>query len=203
MRAAIYARVSTSHHNQDPQVQLFELRSFCAHRGFSIEHEIVDHGFSGGSAQRPGLRELMTLASSGKIDLVIVLKLDRLFRSLKHLITTLEEFDSLGIKFIALRDNVDWTTPSGRFFVQVLGSFAELERSILRERTMLGLENARRKGKILGRPRTVDAEEIRRLKSIGYSDKAIQFELKVSKGAVYRAINCLPKKVTKSDDNGE
>ncbi len=200
MRTAIYARVSTSHHSQDPQVQLYELREFCSKRGFSIDHEVIDHGFSGGTAQRPGFKELMALANSGKIDLVIVLKLDRLFRSLKHLITTLEEFDILGIKFIAVRDNVDWTTPSGRFFVQVLGSFAELERSILRERTILGLENAKRKGKRLGRPSTVNGDEIRRLKAKGLSDKVIQYEMKVSKGSIYRAVTGLPKKVVKKEE---
>lgn len=193
MRVAIYSRVSTSHHGQDPQIQQWELRRYCEARGFQIAHEIVDHGYGGATDQRPGLKELMSLARARKIDAVIVLKLDRLFRSLRHLVTTLEEFDALGIKFIAVKDNVDWTTPAGRFFVQILGSFAELERSILRERTVLGLENARRKGKTLGRPRIGKDDDIRQLKADGLTDREVQEKLKVSKGAIYRAIHSSPK----------
>jgi DNA invertase Pin-like site-specific DNA recombinase len=81
------------------------------------------------------------------VDAVVVVKLDRLFRSLKHLVNTLSEFEALQVKFIATCDQVDLTTPAGRMFVQVLGSLAEFERELIRERILLGLEHARSEGK--------------------------------------------------------
>lgn len=191
--AAIYARVSTQHHGQNPDVQLAELRRFCQARGWSIGHEIVDHGYSGGTAARPGLRRLETLVRSRKVDAVVVVKLDRLFRSLRHLVATLDEYQALGITFVAVMDSIDYSTPSGRFFTQVLGSLAELERSILRERTMMGLDYARASGKRLGRPRSHDPEEIRRLRALGLTYAAIQERLGLSKGTVCRALAGTPK----------
>ena len=193
VRALIYARVSTSHHNQNPEIQIYELRRYCEARHFDIVHEIVDHGHSGGTDNRPGLRVLFELARSHQVNTIIVTKLDRLFRSLKHLVITLEEFERLGIQFVAVKDNVDWTTPAGRFFVQVLGSLAELEKSILRERTISGLEHARRSGKRLGRPRANRESEIVRLKGEGLSDRQIRARLNVSKGSIYRALRAAPK----------
>lgn len=188
IRTAIYARVSTRHHDQKPEVQVEELRRYCEARGFTIVEELVDHGFSGSTDVRPGLKRLFELVRGRKIDVVIVLKMDRLFRSLRHLVTSLEEFKALGVDFIAVKDQVDYTTPAGRLFVQVLGALAEFEKSLLVERTMLGLEHAKRKGIKLGRPRGNRESEIRDLRSRGLSQMEIANQLKVSKGAVYRAL---------------
>src|SRR5689334_13106161 len=142
VRVAIYARVSTSHHDQKPEIQIEELRRYCQARGWQIDHELVDK-IKGSTDERPGLKRLLALARSREIDAVLVTKLDRLFRSLKHLVTTLEEFQALGVLFVATKDNVDYSTPSGRLFVQVLASLAEFEKALLRERTMMGLEHAK------------------------------------------------------------
>lgn len=187
VRTAIYARVSTRHHDQNPQVQIEELRSFCAARGFEITEELVDHGFSGSNDDRPALKRLLNLVRSREVDAVVVLKMDRLFRSLKHLITSLEEFQALGVAFIAVKDSVDYTTPTGRLFVQVLGSLAEFERSLLIERTLLGLAHARRKGVQLGRPRTSDPIEIRRLRAQGMSYREIRRETGASMSSITEA----------------
>ncbi|MBX2987867.1 MAG: recombinase family protein [Bdellovibrionaceae bacterium] len=189
----IYARVSTSHHDQNPEVQLSTLRRFCRSREWKIEYEIVDHGYTGGNDKRPGLKRLMELARCREIDAIVVLKMDRLFRSLKHLVTALDDFSALGIEFVAVTDNIDYTTPSGRLFVQVLGSLAEFEKSLVRERTLLGLQHAKAKGKKLGRPRTVNDDIILLLYQEGLSQREIQKRTGVSKGTIWRALKACPK----------
>jgi DNA invertase Pin-like site-specific DNA recombinase len=98
------------------------------------------------------------------------------------------EFEALGVKFIATRDQVDLTTPAGRMFVQILGSLAEFERELIRERILLGLDHARREGKTLGRPKQRDDHSILKLHKMGLSYAQIQLKLGVSKGAVCRAV---------------
>src|SRR5271166_5439709 len=97
LKALAYTRVST--HDQNPEIQITELRSYCISREWTIAEEIVDHGFSGGSDQRPGLKQLMAMVRSRKVDIVVVTKLDRMARSLRHLVSLLDEFSSLGVKF--------------------------------------------------------------------------------------------------------
>lgn len=189
MKIVTYSRVSTSHHDQKPEVQVNELRRYCSAREWQITEEIIDHGYSGGSDKRPGLIKLLALVKSRQVDAVVVVKLDRLFRSLRHLVTTLEEFNALGVTFVATKDNVDYSTPSGRFFVQVLGSLGEFEKSLLRERTVMGLEYARSQGKVLGRPKLRDDGVIQALKASGLSYSQIQHKLGVSRAAVYRALH--------------
>lgn len=188
MRVATYSRVSTSHHGQNPDVQVHELRRYCEARSWTVTHEIVDHGYSGGTDVRPGLKELFALVRSREVDVVVVVKLDRLFRSLKHLIVTLEEFQALGLLFVATKDNVDYSTPAGRLFVQVLASLAEFEKGLLRERTVMGLMHARAQGKRLGRPRLNKELEIQRLKARGLSYRQIESELNISRGSIQRAL---------------
>lgn len=174
MKTLIYARVSTSHHDQRPELQINELRRWCKGNGYEITMEVIDHGFSGASDNRPGLKKLLNAVRTKEVDAVVVLKLDRLFRSLKHLVTTLEEFEKLKIHFVAVKDNVDYSTPSGKFFVQILGSLGEFERSLLRERTVMGLDHARSLGKILGRPRIHDQLKLFTLHKEGKSYREIQ-----------------------------
>ena len=187
MNVATYSRVSTNKREQKPEVQVGELRRYCKARGFKITHEIMDRA-SGGGEDRPGLKRLLALVRAREVDAVVVLKMDRLFRSLKHLVVTLDEFEALGVKFIATRDQVDLTTPGGRFFMQILGSLAEFERGLIRERVLLGLDYARASGKRLGRPKQNDDQAVRKLRSQGLSYQQIQRSLGVSKGAVCHAL---------------
>jgi len=193
MNVATYARVSTTKREQKPEVQVQELKRYCKARGFKILHEITDRA-RGGTDDRPGLKELLRLVRAREVDAVVVVKLDRLFRSLKHLVNTLSEFEALGVKFIATRDQVDMTTPAGRMFVQILGSLAEFERELIRERILLGLDHARRQGKRLGRPKQNDDEAVRVLRAKGLSYQTIERSLGISKGAVCRALATLPKR---------
>ena len=136
LKVAIYARVSTS--DQDPDAQLLALRDYASQRGFIVHKEYVDV-VSGDFNKRKGkkeaaFQELMTDAGRRTIDCVLVWKYDRFARSLDVLITTLQQFNSLGIDFISYTQNIDTTTPMGRLFFHIIGSFAEFERELIGER---------------------------------------------------------------------
>jgi DNA invertase Pin-like site-specific DNA recombinase len=136
-----YARVSRGDH-QDLTAQLESLRAAGCENIFQEER-------SGADADRPVLAK--AIASLGEGDVLVVWKLDRLSRSLRDLLFTLEAINAAGAGFQSLTNAIDTTTPMGRLTVQVVGAFAEFEREMIRERTMHGLANARRAGVIVGR----------------------------------------------------
>jgi DNA invertase Pin-like site-specific DNA recombinase len=167
-------------------MQLREMREYTQRRSWAIAGEYVDAGVSGAKDSRPELNRLMADAKHRHFDAVLVWKLDRFGRSLKHLVNALAEFEALGIAFVSLKDNLDLTTPSGRLMFQVIGAMAEFERSLIQERVRAGLRNARAKGKRLGRPAVVvDAAEITKLRSEGLSMVSIAQNLGVSVGTVF------------------
>lgn len=189
IRAAIYARISTTNNGQDPSMQTRELKEYCERRGWEIVGEYVDLGISGAKEKRPELDRLMANAHKRRFDAVIVWKFDRFARSVSHLLRALETFSSLGIAFISLSEQIDTTTPTGRMVFTVLGAVAELERSLIAERVRCGLRNAKAKGKRLGRPRkVVSRSEIDALRANGASWKAIADRLQVGVGTVYAAM---------------
>ena len=151
VRAALYARCSTLDKGQDPELQLVPLREYCQRRGLTITGEYVDNGISGTKDHRPQLDRLLDAARKRQIDLIVVWKLDRFGRSLKQLVNALEELSSLGVGFISYQDNLDLTTPQGRLMFHIIGAMAEFERELIRERVKAGIDNARRKGKRIGR----------------------------------------------------
>jgi DNA invertase Pin-like site-specific DNA recombinase len=160
-RIALYARVSTKQHGQNPETQLMPLRDFAAARGFVIVEEYVDVGISGAKASRPQLDRMMQDARKRRFDGVVVARFDRFARSVKHLVTALEEFNALGVDFISLNESIDTSTPMGKMVFTILGAVAELERSLIKERVQAGVDRARRQGKALGRPkRIVDRERV-------------------------------------------
>jgi DNA invertase Pin-like site-specific DNA recombinase len=184
MRAAIYARVSTLN-GQSPDMQLVELREYASRRGWEIFSEYVDIGISGSKESRPELNRLMADAHRRHVDVVCCWKIDRLGRSLKHLVNSLADLDSYGVVFVSLRDSLDLSTPSGRLMFQIIGAMAEFERSLIQERVRAGLANAKRKGQMLGRPkRAVDREQILQLREQGHSLQQIATNLGVGYGTV-------------------
>jgi DNA invertase Pin-like site-specific DNA recombinase len=192
-QVALYARVSTLN-NQDPEMQLSELREYAERRGWQIVEEFTDQGVSGCKESRPALNRLMADACRRRFDAILVWKIDRFGRSLKHLVNALAELAALGVAFISLRDNLDLSTPSGRLMFQIIGAMAEFERALIQERVRAGLRNARNKGKKLGRPRvTVDASKIAFLRTQGRSWAEIVAEMGVGKGTAQRALAGLPK----------
>jgi DNA invertase Pin-like site-specific DNA recombinase len=155
MKAAIYARVSTTNHGQDVQVQTRDLEQFAQARGWQLVDSYLDIGISGTKDKRPQLDRLMADAHRRRFDVVVVWKFDRFARSVSHLLRALDTFRVLGIEFVSLSESLDTATPAGRMVFTVLGAVAELERSLIVERVKAGLRNARAKGKRLGRPRKV------------------------------------------------
>jgi DNA invertase Pin-like site-specific DNA recombinase len=187
-RVALYARVSTKSHGQDPETQLLALREFALHRGFSVSSEYVDAGISGAKERRPELDRLMTDARHRRFDAVLVARFDRFARSTRHLVLALEEFSSFGVDFISLTESVDTSTPMGKMVFTVIGAVAELERSLIRERVVMGLSRARKQGTRLGRPRVrVNADRVAELRAQKRTWADIATTLRISRGAAQRA----------------
>src|ERR1700736_1473819 len=189
MRAAIYARVSTTNNGQNPVVQTRELGEFCERRGWMLMPEYVDVGISGTKEKRPALDRLMADAHKRKFDVVVVWRFDRFARSVSHLLRALETFNALGIQFVSLSEQLDTSTPTGKMVFTVLGAVAELERSLIAERVRAGLRNARAKGKKLGRPRVVvDAARIAALRASGASWRIVCEKTGLTKGTAQRGL---------------
>jgi DNA invertase Pin-like site-specific DNA recombinase len=187
MRAAIYARVSTSNNGQDPTTQTRELREYAERRGWTVTGEYVDIGISGTKEKRPELDRLMADAHRRRFDCVVVWKFDRFARSVSHLLRALETFKAQGIEFVSFSEQMDTSTPAGKMVFTVLGAVAELERSLIVERVRAGLRNARAKGKRLGRPKSVvDTSRVAALRSQGLGWKKIATELGIGVGTLYR-----------------
>jgi len=149
-RAALYARVSTD--EQSPELQVAELRRLAEQRGWRVVDEYIDHGVSGAKESRPALDRLLADAQAGSLDLVAVWKLDRLGRSLQHLLRTLDSLPGWGVQFVSARDSgIDTTSPSGRLMLHMLAALAEFERALLRERVIAGVRRAQAAGKHCGR----------------------------------------------------
>ena len=184
-RVAVYARVSTTNHGQDVTLQTRDLQQFAEARGWHLVDAYIDDGVSGAKDSRPELNRLMSDAQRRKFDVVLVWKLDRFGRSLRHLVNALAELEALGIAFVSFTDNLDLSTPSGRLMFQVIAAMSEFERSLIQERVRAGMRNARAKGRPIGRPRAkVDLAEIARLRDSGASLRAIAARLGVSVGKV-------------------
>src|SRR5262245_30357042 len=166
----LYARVSTT--EQRPEAQLYTLRTYAERRGIPAT-EYVDHGISGAKGRRPALAALRAAARRRAIAAVVVPKLDRLARSVRHLTALTAELDALGVSLVVLDQSIDTSTPAGRFLFHALAAVAEFERDLIRERTAAGLAAARRRGARLGRPPVPDARararvhRLRRAKQIG------------------------------------
>jgi putative DNA-invertase from lambdoid prophage Rac len=151
LRAALYARVSTADQQTLP-MQINAMTEYALRRGWIVLASVQD--VNGGTKHRPKREELIKMARRRQLDAIIVWRLDRWGRSLSDLTHSLEELRALGVDFVSVTEGLDFSTPTGRAMGQMLGIFAEFEREILRERVLAGLEHAKRKGKVLGRPRS-------------------------------------------------
>ena len=163
-RAALYSRVSTD--GQNTEGQEAELKEYAKNRGWELTRIYRDK-MSGARSSRPALDELMADARKRKMDIVLVWRFDRFARSVSHLLQALETFRTVGIEFVSISEQVDTSTPTGKMVFTVLGAVAELERSLIAERVRLGIQNARRKGKQLGRPpiRRLNVKELERVRA--------------------------------------
>ena len=151
-RVAPYARVSTRDKDQDPETQLYALRDYAAQRGWEIVVEYVDQASATDLRGRTAWRDLLEHVRTGGIDLVLVTKLDRAFRSSKDTYDNLAYLDQHKVGFIATTQPIDTSTSTGKLLLGVLAAVAEFERALIVERTLEGLSRAKAQGKILGRP---------------------------------------------------
>ena len=191
-RAALYVRVSTSNRaarnqavfEQNPKVQEQPLRQMAEQRGWSVARVYSDR-MSGASDQRPGLNALMQDARRGAFDVVVVWRFDRFARSIEQLVLALAEFRTLGIDFVSSQEALDTSTPMGKAMFTIIGAMAELERNVIRERIVAGLEHAKthgtKSGAAVGRPRAIfDRAAVVELRSAGRSWRETAAALGVS-----------------------
>lgn len=183
MRIGIYARVSTK--DQSCEMQLRDLRTYCAARGFEPAREYIEVGQSGAKESRPELNKVMEDARKRKFDVIVVWRFDRFARSTKHLLLALEEFRSLGIQFISYQENVDTSSPLGQALFTIVSAVAQLERDLIRERVSAGIRNAQAKGTRFGRPmKAVDPARILEMRAAGQSLRQIAQNLGVGYGTI-------------------
>jgi len=187
LKIAIYARISTK--EQSPDSQLFALRDYSKARKWDVFKEYVDIGISGAKQMRPALNQMMEDARKRRFDCVLVFKLDRLGRSLSHLVHSLEEFQNLGIHFISYQENIDLSQSTGKLMFHLLSAMAEFERDLIRERVNAGIKAARAKGKKFGRPRSINRAHVRALRQEGMSLRAIAKKMKISQAGVYKVVS--------------
>jgi DNA invertase Pin-like site-specific DNA recombinase len=176
-----YARVST--HEQNLTLQLDALRKAGCERVFEDKA-------SGAKSERPGLAKAREMLRPG--DTLVVWRLDRLGRSLKHLIDTVTELDEAGVGFLSLTENIDTTTNGGRLVFHIFGALAEFERGLIRERTLAGLAAARARGRKGGRPKKMDAKKLSQAKALlasgDQSVADVASLLNVGRATLYRAL---------------
>jgi DNA invertase Pin-like site-specific DNA recombinase len=205
IRACAYLRVSTSSKSkrsdtatfdQNPEVQEQPLRDLIAQRGWTL-HRVYSDRASGAKESRPGLDALMADARRGAFNVVVVFRFDRFARSVKQLVLALEEFRSLGIDFVSHREALDTSTPMGKAVFTIIAAMAELERNVIQERVIAGLEYARergtRSGKAIGRPKAVfHREQVSELRAAGLPWRKIAQRLGAGVGTVRRAAGPVP-----------
>jgi DNA invertase Pin-like site-specific DNA recombinase len=190
MKAAIYGRVSTMGKGQDVDLQFRDLRSYVQARGWKIFREYIDNGVSGRKDKRPALDQLMNDARKKRFDAVLVWRFDRFARSTKHLVTSLDEFNHLGIDFISFMENIDTSSPMGKAMFTITSAIAELEADLIRERVRAGLANAKAKGAKLGRPSPeFDENELIRLRRSGITIRGIAERLNLRKSFVHKTLS--------------
>jgi DNA invertase Pin-like site-specific DNA recombinase len=186
-RAALYARVSTP--DQHLETQLYDLRKLAAQRGFEVAREYTDRGISGSKAKRPGLDAMMADARRGEFSVVLVAAFDRIARSTKNFLEIVDELSSVQTEFVSAREAIDTSGPMGRMFLTMVGSIAELERSLIVERIKAGMRRAKIEGRRLGRaPLDVDRDALIRDRLSGMSLTDVANKYGISRASVVRVV---------------
>ncbi len=156
MKVALYARVSTSDRDQDPETQLLALRDYCESQDWDIVEEFVDEAPARDLRRRTSWRKLLDLSFRRQFNAVVVFKLDRAFRSVKDMHDTLDAWDKVGVSFLSVRESFDTSTAVGRLLMNLLASVAEFELEMIGERVRAGMDRARQQGARIGRPLLVE-----------------------------------------------
>ena len=189
IRAAIYARVSTTGHGQDVGLQLDELRAVAEQRGWQVVGEFIDEGISGGQRSRPALDDLLDAVGDGQVDVVAVWRFDRFARSTQHLLAALEKFRALDVDFVSVREAIDTSTATGKMVFTFLAAVAEFEKTLIVERVRAGVARARKAGKHCGRPRRdLDLDLARMLMAQGHGLRRPARMMQVPKSTLARRL---------------
>jgi DNA invertase Pin-like site-specific DNA recombinase len=188
-RVAIYARVSTN--DQTTQNQVLVLRELAESQGVTVVFEFLDKGISGVKKDRDALNAMLTAAKARKFETLYVYSIDRLSRSVKNLIETVETLNSLGITIVFKRESIDTQSAMGQFFLTVLGSLAQFEREIMIERINAGIARAKSEGKKMGRPSKLNdglINAVTMLYDKGVSIRNIAQTCSIGVGTVYKIL---------------
>ena len=194
-RVCLYARVSKT--SQSVERQISELEIVAARNDWEIVDRYIDHGISGakGRDQRHELDRMMKDSTKRKFDVVMVWSIDRLGRSLQNLMEILNDLKSKNIDLYMDQQAIDTTTPTGSLMFAMIGAFSQFEREMIRERVVSGLDNARKKGRIGGRPTNLTDEirvRILELRSAGASIRKIRDECSVGTATIYKVLRAEP-----------
>jgi len=201
MKVALYARVSRHDKEQTNENQLLKLRAFASARGYEVIAEYSDEA-SGAAPLRPGLERLVKDAYAHRFAAIVVVRLDRLARSARHLLNMLSDLQAYGVDLICSDQPVDTTSPTGKLLFTMLSAVSEFELELIRERTMDGLERARSQGKRLGRPPKPEMmEKILELQAQGLSLRQIGRQVGLSHQAVKQRLRRA--RVQKREGNGD
>ena len=193
IRAAIYARVSTTGHGQDVGLQVEELERVAKQRGWVVteDHVYTDEGISGTKDSRPELDRMMADAAKGRFDVLLVWKIDRLGRGgVAQLLGILDNLTQWGVGFSSVRDpGMDTTTTTGRLLLQLLAVFASYEREVIQERVIAGVRRAQAAGKHCGRPRKeMDLRPALALLAQGHGLKGVARILEIPRATLRRRL---------------
>ena len=189
-KVVLYCRVSTKDQNCDRQIS--ELRQIAKNHNYHILDEYIDTGFSGSMKNRPELDRMMKDAFSKKFEMVMTLELSRMGRSTKNLLEIVEKLKDKDINLFIANQQIDTSTPSGSMFFTIASAFATYERDLIRERVISGLQNAKKKGVVLGRKTNLNGmtkNKIIEMKSQNIGLKKIAFETKVSVQSIRKLLS--------------
>jgi len=204
LKVAIYARISTSDKDQNVETQLMPLRDFIAAQGWEVYKTYVDMAPANDLAHRIAWRQLLDDAAKRRFTVVLVFKLDRAFRSVKHMHDTLAAWELVGVSFKSLREQFDTSTALGRLLLNLLAALAEFELELIRERVKAGMDRARRQGRQIGRPKVTDrrgfnkrfGDILERLKGGAISRRQAAIELGIGYATLKRMLDALASEET-------
>lgn len=183
-RVALYARTSTIEQSTGLESQVRVLKQYCEQNDIPEYHLYTDGGISGTKASRPALDQMMAAVEQGEISSVVVHSFSRFARSTTHLLSALTRFKEKGVQFVSISERIDTNSAVGVAIFSILAAIAQLERDLIASRVKIGLENARAKGKLIGRRKMRDSDLIRKLLKAGMSYRNISAVAKCSHGSV-------------------
>ncbi len=183
-KCAIYCRCSTVNQNLD--IQRNDLTRYAQMRELDVVEIFEDFGVSGMKDKRPSLDRMLTMARQRKFNYILIWRLDRLGRNTSHLLNLIDEFQDLQISLVSQQEGFDLSTYLGRVIATILAALSNFEAELTRERVIVGINNARKRGKVLGRPKKyVDTEGILKMRNAGCSFAVIGKKYNLSNGFLH------------------